>query len=109
MSKHPNGRVGCHYVGDYPQFIRCPPVIAIQERHNLSLALRNSGIKRRSLASIGFADQADLRHKPADDRWRAILRTVVHDNNLTFRGGEILFQNTGNRLLNKTLVIVRVD
>src|SRR5204862_3525151 len=42
----------------FAQLGGCPPVVAIQESDDLALSLRDSGVKCRRLAAVGFPNQA---------------------------------------------------
>src|SRR5208283_5538934 len=86
-----------------------PPVVAIEERHDFGLAFRDACVEGGSLASVGFADQADLRNKLGDNFWRVVLRAVVHHEDFAAGSGEVLLQNAEDGPLNKALVVVSVD
>src|SRR5215469_10282751 len=86
-----------------------PPIVAVQERNNLSAALRNSCVKRRCLPAVRFAQQAHLGLKLLYYFWRTVGRTIVHHENLPFGRWKVLFQHAYDRLLDKPLVVVGVD
>ena len=68
-----------------PQFLRRPPIVAIQERNDFTLALRNAGVERRCLPTICLADQTHSRFKLQDDFRSAIGRTIIHDEDFNVR------------------------
>src|ERR1700722_10313928 len=91
------------------QFLRCPPVVAVEEGNNLAARFRNSKIERRSLATIRFAQQAHPTLELANDFWRTIGRAIVNHQDFRIIRRKILFQHTHERFLDEALVVVSID
>src|SRR5580765_4434914 len=97
-----------HHISDSRELVSRPPIVAIQKRYDLAMALRNAGIKRRCLAAIRLAQQANLRFEPTHDIRRAICGAIVYNDNLSLRRREILLQHTNNRFFYESFLIVGI-
>src|SRR5207248_10331988 len=93
----------------FAQLGGCPPVVAIQESDDLALSLRDSGVKCRRLAAVGFPNQAQAWLELPYDLGSPIGRAVVHDQDLHLAGGKVLLQYTKYPALDKALVVVRIN
>jgi hypothetical protein len=109
MAHQAHRRLGGEHASHRAEFLRRPPVIAIQESHDFALCLWNAGVERRRLAAIGLAQQAHARREPLHDAGSTITRPIIHHQDFCFRWREILLKNTGDGLLDESLVIVRID
>src|SRR5205807_9910633 len=102
-------RISGHSLYHASQLIACPPIITIQKRNDFAFALRNPGIEGRGLSAVRFTQQADARRKFSNNFRRPVGRPVIHNDDFPVRDRKILLQHAGNRMLDKSFVIVRVD